>query len=208
MDFPEILMTLRVWTPELAVGFAMNLGVTATAMTLGSTVGYVLGVARWRGGRAVRPAAQGTTLIFRNVPMFVILYYMAFLLPPELTLAGHLVAVPAVMKAVIAFAVPVAAVVSDNTLRLLYDRAHDVPMAFGSFAIAWTQYLLLLLMGSTTASVIGVPEIVGRANTIIAAVSDPSLVVWIYGYVALWFLVAGASVSILLRRARARLSAP
>jgi len=62
--------------------------------------------------------------------------------------------------------------------------------------------VLLMLMGSSTASVIGVNEIVGRANTIVTALGAPGLTAWIHAYVALWFIAAGAGMSALLRRGR------
>ena len=51
------------------------------------------------------------------------------------------------------------------------------------------MYLVIIVMASSTASVIGVPEIVSRSNTIIAAVGTDDLMIWVYGYAMAWFFL-------------------
>jgi len=67
------------------------------------------------------------------------------------------------------------------------------------FFISWTQYFLIILMASSTASVIGVHEIVGRANTAIAVTRDPNLMLAIYIYVSFWFLFSASIINGLLK---------
>ena len=54
-------------------------------------------------------------------------------------------------------------------------------------------------MASSTASVIGVHEIVGRANTAIEVLRDPEFMLWIYLYVAAWFLLAAMAINVILK---------
>jgi polar amino acid transport system permease protein len=43
-------------------------------------------------------------------------------------------------------------------------------------------------MASSTASVIGVPELVRRADTVIGAVDEIGLALWVYLWAMIWFL--------------------
>ena len=85
-------------TPYLAGGFATNLLISVVSMTLGSLFGVGLGALRARGGVLVAPARFATDLC-RNVPSFVLMFYMAFMLPAEVTLGGEIYALPLWLKA-------------------------------------------------------------------------------------------------------------
>lgn len=208
MGVQDIIVTLKVWTPYLGQGFLLNLVIAVVAMILGTAIGWGLGGLRAVRARTARAGATAMTVAFRNIPSFVFMYYIAFMTPVEFLWDGELVRFPAWAKASIALTIPVVGFVSDQMLRLIEDRRGDVPNAFGSFAVAWIQYLLIILMASSTASVIGVDEVVGRANTVIAAVRDPALIVWIYAYIGLWFLFSGFAVSKTLKWLRVRFHNP
>ncbi len=106
------------------------------------------------------------------------------------------------LKASVALAVAVSGFVSDNALSALrhLERGERIEALY--FIPAWTTYLLIIIMSSSTASVIGVPEIVQRANTVIAAVGDPSAILWIYLYTMLWFLAFCWPLAQLMRYAK------
>lgn len=208
MGVSEIINTLHLWTPFLGLGFLQNLLIALVAMVAGTAIGWGLGRMRAGEVRLTKGGATGMTLAFRNIPSFVFMYYIAFMTPVEFDWNGALVAFPAWIKASIALTIPVIGFVSDEVARYIDEVARGASHAFATFAVSWTQYLLIILMASSTASVIGVDEIVGRANTVIAAVRDPALIVWIYAYVGLWFLVCGLGVSKTLKWARARLHDP
>ena len=70
------------------------------------------------------------------------------------------------------------------------------------FVPSWTMYLVIIVMASSTASVIGVPEIVSRSNTIIAAVGEDGLMIWVYGYAMLWFFLFCWPLTRLIETAR------
>ena len=198
------LNTLRIWLPFLAEGFLFNLLISVLAMALGTVIGWWLGVARAGRMATLRRASILLTTLFRNIPSFVFMFYIAFVAPMEFVWGGAVVAIPAWLKAVIALTLPVVGFASDQVEILIKAQERKAAHAFATFAVAWTQYLLVIIMASATASVIGVDEIVGRANTVIAAVREPSLVLWVYGFVALWFLASGLVFSQVLRYARFR----
>jgi len=205
MGAQENLNTLWAWLPYLAEGFLLNVLISVMAMFLGTVLGWWLGVARAGQVKVLRFASTGLTSLLRNIPSFVFMFYIAFVTPVEFEWDGALIAIPAWIKAVVALTIPVVGFCSDQVDILINAQQRKAAHAFATFAVAWTQYLLVIIMASATASVIGVDEIVGRANTVIAAVGEPSLILWVYGFVALWFLASGLVFSQSLRYARYRL---
>jgi polar amino acid transport system permease protein len=67
------------------------------------------------------------------------------------------------------------------------------------------MYLVIIVMASSTASVIGVSDLVARANIVIAAIGDDRLMLWVYGYAMLWFFLFCWPLSRLVAFARHRL---
>ncbi|MCY4179730.1 MAG: hypothetical protein OXD48_05550, partial [Litoreibacter sp.] len=135
----------------------------------------------------------------RNVPSFVLLFYMAFMLPTEVEIGGTSHFVPLWIKATLALTFPVIGFASDQSLAYFEQSEMGIRGAGETFAVAWMQYFLIILMASATASVIGADEIVGRANTLVARSGDPSFLLVTYAYVSLWFMAAGLVLSGLLR---------
>ncbi len=191
-------------TAYLAGGFAMNLLISALSMVIGTVFGILLGRLRFRRIPGVSMVAQFATSICRNVPSFVLLFYMASMIPSEIDWNGAIVAVPLWIKATLALIFPVIGFASDQSLGYLRQQRAGLPGAAETFGIAWMQYFLIIIMASATASVIGADEIIGRANALIAQYDDPQLLLGIYGYVAIWFLVTGLMLSGLLKVAMRR----
>lgn len=191
-------------TAYLAGGFATNLLISALSMGFGTVFGVVLGRMRFRGLRGVSALAILATTICRNVPSFVLLFYMASMIPSEIDWNGDILAVPLWIKATLALTFPVIGFASDQSLGYFRQHAAGLPGAAETFGIAWMQYFLIIIMASATASVIGADEIIGRANTLIAQYDDPQLMIMIYAYVSMWFLATGLTLSTLLRLAMNR----
>ena len=192
-----------LWTETafLAGGFAGNLMISGLAMTLGTLIGAALGRLRAieDGKRALTAMAWMATNLSRNVPSFVLLFYMAFMLPAEVEIGGQSYFVPLWIKATLALTFPVIGFASDQSLAYFQQSARGVVGAGETFAVAWMQYFLIIIMASATASVIGADEIVGRANTVVARSNDPSFLLVTYAYVSLWFMAAGLVLSGVLR---------
>jgi polar amino acid transport system permease protein len=129
------------------------------------------------------------TEFMRNIPTFVFLFYLAFLIPVEFEFSGQIYVFPAWLKAALALSVAVVGFVSDNLyVAWRHWREGDHAAAL-LFIPSWTGYLLIIVMASSTASVIGVDEIVARCNVIIAAVGRDELMLWIYLYAIGYFVL-------------------
>jgi His/Glu/Gln/Arg/opine family amino acid ABC transporter permease subunit len=187
------------WTPSFAVGFSLNLLISFVAMLVGTLIGWSIAYGRASSKKAIALPNNLLTGIFRNIPSFVFMFYIAFIIPVEFEWQGVDYRFPIWIKAAIALAVPVVCFSSDQFFRLFREMKGSNPIALPMFFVSWTQYFLIILMASSTASVIGVHEIVGRANTAIAVTRDPSLMLWIYLYVAAWFLIAASLINGILK---------
>ena len=201
---PDVIDILITWTPYLAAGFGWNMLVSLVAMAIGTVLGVAL--AAMRGGR-VRRVSQGAsalTLIAASAPTFVMLFYLAYMVPGQFQILGATVTVPVWLKASLALSIAVAGFVSDNALAALrHLRRGQVTEAL-LFLPSWTNYFLIIVMASATASVIGVPEMVFRVDTVIAALGQPQLSFWIYLYAMAWFLAFAGVVAAAMRLAHVR----
>jgi polar amino acid transport system permease protein len=206
MQPADIYDELVRWTPFLGGGFAWNIVISLAAMALGTVVGAVLAVMREHGRGLLMRSGLTLTELARNIPTFVFLFYVAYLLPPELHLAGLTIPCPGWVKASLALSIAVVGYVSDTLSIVLRDwRAgrHDSALLF---LPSWTTYLLIIVMASSTASVIGVNEIVARCNTVVAATGNNALLVWIYLYAMLWFFLFCYPLFLVMDRVKARLA--
>lgn len=186
----SMIAALAEATPFLLGGFVTNLLIAALSMTAGTAIGLTLAALRGGARWLAAPAGFATSLC-RNVPSFVLLFYVAFMLPVEVEISGRLVTVPLWIKATVALTIPVIGFASDQGLGYRRQRAAGDASAGSTFFVAWMQYFLIIVMASATASVIGADEIVGRANRIIAQDPRPAFLMLTYLYVSLWFIAAG-----------------
>ena len=195
----ELIAALWPHVPYLAGGFLTNLQMSVLAMGLGTVIGVGLG--RWRfSGRLGGGHLGGFgTNVCRNVPSFVLLFYMASMFPAEIKVGAEFWPVPQWIKATVALTFPVIGFASDQSRGYFAQARAGTSGAFETFAIAWLQYFLIIIMASATASVIGADEIVGRANTLIAAESRDGFLLQIYVFVSLWFLATGLVFSVILK---------
>lgn len=191
MNTPEMLSVLVQRTPYLLGGYGYNLLIAALAMVVGTVAGCMAGVARHARNRLFRISGRLFSSVCRNVPSFVLMFYVAFVLPVEFQWGGTLVLVPLWIKATLALIIPVIGFASDQSLAYLQQHKQGKSHAETVFLVAWVQYFLIVLMASATASVIGADEVVGRANRVIAIDNSPEFLLLVYGYVCLWFLLTG-----------------
>ena len=195
----DIWLELMRWTPSFAVGFSFNLLISFVAMFAGTVIGLVLARGRLLPQKNISVISYLATGLFRNIPSFVFMFYIAFIIPVEFEWMGETVRFPPWVKASIALTVPVVGFASDQFYRLFGELKSGNAIALPMFLVSWIQYFVIILMASSTASVIGVHEIVGRANTAIAVTRDPEVMLWIYMYVAAWFLIAAIMSNVLLK---------
>ena len=189
MTVAEIAKHLASWTPYLLTGFWWNIVVSIMAMVIGTVVGLLLAVMRDSGVRGAKSGGNVLTAAMHVAPTFVMLFYLTYMIPEQLEFFGLSVHVPVWLKASLAFGIAVAGFVSDNALVSIRHFARGHVHEALLFLPSWTNYLLIIVMASSTASVIGVPELVYRARTVIGAVDQSGFVIWAYLYVMTWFLV-------------------
>lgn len=190
---------LLAWTPSFIDGFGLNLTISIVAMMAGTLIGWLLAYGRSVQSKNVGRSCSFATGLFRNIPSFVLMFYIAFIIPIEFEWQGELYRFPTWIKASIALAVPVIGFASDQFYYLRGELHKKNVIALPMFFVSWTQYFVIILMASSTASVIGVNEIVGRANTAIEVLRDPQFMLWIYLYVAAWFLLAATIINLSLK---------
>jgi polar amino acid transport system permease protein len=208
MSAREILDALVVWTPFLAEGFLWNVAISLASMAIGTPLGIALAHARAARGGGVRAGGRGMTVVARNVPTFVMLFYFALILPPSITLGGTEIPFPAWTKAALALGIAVAGFVSDTWLIALQHWRRGERTEALLFLPAWTTYFVIIVMASSTASVIGVPELVQRTNTVISATGERDMMVWLWLYAMLWFMAfcwpTTAAMAVVRRRLERR----
>ena len=83
-----VLSPLQVvlrWAPLLLTGFAFNVAISLVAMLLGTGAGVGLGLGLVSEVPVLRRVAWGVTQFFRNVPWLVLLFFVMFLVPFQVT---------------------------------------------------------------------------------------------------------------------------
>lgn len=206
MTLQDIVEALIAWTPYLATGFGWNMIVSLAAMAIGTAVGVLLAMLRNGSGRAAAGGGSTLTVIANSAPTFVMLFYLAYAIPESFQLFGLTVGVPAWIKASLALGIAVAGYVSDNALAAMRHLGRGESAEALLFLPAWTNYFLIIVMASSTASVIGVPELVYRSETVIGALDRPEVAFWVYLYAMCWFLAFSGLATWLMRALRSHLA--
>jgi len=180
--------------------------ISLAAMVIGTAAGLLLALVRNSGLRGIDNGGRALTVILHAAPTFVMLFYLTYLIPEQIGIFGLVLQVPIWIKASLAFGIAVTGFVSDNALVALRHLARRQKSEALLFMPSWTNYFLIIVMASSTASVIGVPELVYRARVVIGAVDQSGFAVWAYLYVMIWFAVFGAVVTAVMRGLRTRLA--
>lgn len=177
-----VVVRLIAWTPFLASGFLWNIAIALTALAIGTACGALLARLRASPRRARARAGRTATALLRGIPTFVFQFYLAFVLPDTLTLPtlGLHVPLPAWLKAALALSLAVAAFVSDSLARR---------QALPALVSDWGSFGVTIVMASSTASVIGVPELVSRCNTLVALPGGSDVMLWVYLYAMAGFFL-------------------
>jgi polar amino acid transport system permease protein len=201
------LHELIIWTPFLLGGFAMNILIAITAMLIGTSLGACLALLRLSTHpRAIKLSLLLTELT-RSIPTIVFQFYLVFMLPTEFELPGTSIRLgfPVWLIAALALSIAVVGFTSDNLSKSLRDwRQGDHGAAF-LFIPSWTSYMLIIVIASSTASIIGVSELVNRCNTVVNAIGRTSLMLPMYLYACAMFLLFCYPLIQLMRTVRRQL---
>ena len=192
MNATDIALALWTWTPYLLGGFGWNLLIALVAMLVGTLLGAVLAAMRLASRPGWVRLAQVLTELTRNVPTIVFQFYLAVMLPGEwaVPFTGWVLHIAPWLKAALALAVAVVGFTSDNLAHALTLWRRGEHAAALLFLPNWTSYLLIIVIASSTASIIGVSELIRRGNTVVNASADSSLMLPLYFYASLFFLIS------------------
>jgi polar amino acid transport system permease protein len=187
MSTIELLWT---WTPFLLQGFAWNVLIALTAGLLGLLVGIPLAWCMQSGTRWVAASSNRASSTIHHIPTFALIFYMAVILPAEVTVPGMGIAwrIPTWIKVALALSAMQIGYVSANFSTALQAwRNGDRPKAL-LFGPGWVNGFLFTAIASSNASVVGVNELISRCNTVIAAHDQSSVMIPVYFYGSLFFL--------------------
>jgi polar amino acid transport system permease protein len=207
MSIEFVLQHLYAWTPFLAAGFVWNVVISLVAMVVGTGCGFALASLRLSPRKTLSKAGNAVTELMRNAPTFVFQFYLVFMLPSALTLPFTTLSIPlpSWLKASLALALAVAGFVSDNLLRTLRAWREGSRRDALLFMRNWSNYFVIIVMASSTASVIGVPELVSRCNTVVNATGTTDMMLWVYLYAMAGFFLFCYTATTLIRAVANRL---
>jgi len=187
----DLIGVLLAWSPYLLGGFAWNVLIALVAMLIGTLMGTLLAAMRLTPHGPIKWLGIAITELGRNIPTIVFQFYLVMMLPVEWHMPGGWTWVlPAWLKASIALAVAVIGFTSDNLLLAMQNWRLGRRGAALLFIPSWGNYLIIIVLASSTASIIGVAELVSRCNTLIAATPIPGLMVPVYLFASLVFLIS------------------
>jgi len=198
------------WAPLLLTGFSFNILISALAMLLGTIAGLGLGLGLLSELRVIRQISWLVTQIFRNAPWLVLLFFVMFLVPFQVTVFGLRIPFPDWVKATVGFALPVMA----NVAEVVRGAVRSVPatqweaaesLAFNRGQIMWRIILpqcikrmlppwmniyCIVAMSTVLASIVGVSEMLTLTAQVHAAEGGrPELFAPLYGFALLCFFL-------------------
>jgi polar amino acid transport system permease protein len=204
------LQVIAKWTPLLLTGFGFNIAISALAMLLGTIAGLALGLGLLSHLRPVRQVSWALTQIFRNAPWLVLLFFVMFLVPFQITMFGVRIPLPDWIKATVGFALPVMA----NVAEVVRGAVKSVPATQWEAAEAlaftprqtmwriilpqcikrmlppWMNIYSLVTMSTVLASIVGVSEMLTLTAQVHAAEGGrPELFAPLYGFALLCFFL-------------------
>lgn len=185
MDVAAFLFT---WTPFLAVGFLWNLGVTLLAVAIGTGIGAGLAQMRIGKRKTLARASDALSRFFRNVPTLALLFFAVFVLPKEFVVygAGLVVEIPLWFKAALGLSGSLIGFTSESLFLAHHNLKRQDYGAAMLFIPTWGSSVMISFIASSTASLVGVSELISRSNSIIAATGTGYLIP-VYLYCALFF---------------------
>ena len=197
----NIIVFLITWTPFLLEGFMWNIIIAIFAVSLGSIIG---GYLAWIGITKIGKAANIAAFIsrfFRNIPTLAFMFYVAFVVPQEFSLPffDQQVHMPFWIKAMIGLSASSIGFTSES-LKVAFKawRKKDYDAALLFFP-TWANSFVISFVASSTASLVGVSEIVSRANFLIAA-SGNHVMIPVYLYSGLFFIVTSLLIFKLINK--------
>jgi polar amino acid transport system permease protein len=196
------------WAPLLLTGFGFNILISALSMLLGTIAGLGLGLGLLSELAPIRQVSWALTQIFRNAPWLVLLFFVMFLVPFQVTIFGARIPFPDWIKATVGFALPVMANVAEvvrgavksvpstqwEAAEALAFTRHQtmwriiLPQCVKRMLPPWMNIYALVTMSTVLASIVGVSEMLTLTAQVHAAEGGrPELFAPLYGFALLCF---------------------
>lgn len=191
----NILTILRYLIP----GLGITVSVTLIALSIGFAIGTLMAVLRIYGGPFLRPLAAAYSMVVRAVPVVVIIFILYFVIAEMVDLSPFLSGAIALGVASGAYqsetfrgailSVPPGQMIAARAIgmgRFTAIRSIILPQAIRIAIPAWANEFTLVLKDSTLVYVIGVPELLRRAQWISARTLEPFMA---FGTAAVFYFV-------------------
>jgi polar amino acid transport system permease protein len=225
---PAMLSPLQVivkWSPLLLRGFAFNILISLLAMLLGTFAGLGLGLALLSESRPLAAVSWFVTQFFRNAPWLVLLFFVMFLVPFQVTMFKMTIPLPDWVKATLGFALPVMSNVAEvvrGAVRsvpstqweaaesLSFTRRQTIwlimlPQCIKRMLPPWMNIYALVAMSTVLASIVGVSEMLTLTAQVHAAEGGrPELFAPLYGFSLLCFFLYCYPINLLTARLERR----
>lgn len=170
----------------LAQGTGVTLGVTVIALLVGFLLGTVLGVLRVYGGPALAGFAATYSAVIRGIPVIVVIFILFFVIARFVNLSPFLAGALALGIASSAYQSEVlrGAIISVPRGQMMAARAIGMsrlkaivfvvmPQALRLAIPPWSNEAAIVLKDSSLVYVLGVPEILRRAQYVSARTYEP-----------------------------------
>ena len=198
------------WAPLLLTGFGFNILISALSMLLGTIAGLALGLGLLSEVSPIRQVSWALTQIFRNAPWLVLLFFVMFLVPFQVTIFGVHIPFSDWVKATVGFALPVMANVAEvvrgavksvpstqwEAAEALAFTRHQtmwriiLPQCVKRMLPPWMNIYSLVTMSTVLASIVGVSEMLTLTAQVHAAEGGrPELFAPLYGFALLCFFL-------------------
>ena len=202
-----LLVAMWKWTPFMAEGFVLNVGMSLFAIIVGTVGGVFLGMGQVSPSALTAAPSRIATQIFRNAPWLVLLFYCIFLVPFQVTVGGETFQIPNWLRASIGFTIPVIANFSEvvrGAVQSIPSGQWEAAKSLGykwsktMFSIVlpqcikrmippWMNLYAVLLMATPLASIVGVGEAMTNTRTALQAEANSNLLLPMYAYLLTWF---------------------
>ncbi|MGA7875750.1 MAG: amino acid ABC transporter permease [Desulfoferrobacter sp.] len=195
----ELSRSLFTVLQYLVPGLGVTVSVTLIALGIGFTIGTVMAVLRIYGGRILGAVAATYSILVRAVPVVVIIFILFFVISVVVDLSPFLSGALALGFASGAYqseifrgaimSVPPGQMIAARAIgmsRFKAIRCIVLPQAVRLAIPAWANEFTLVLKDSTLVYVIGVPEIMRRAQWISSRTLEPFMA---FGTAAVFYLV-------------------
>lgn len=191
MSSAEIFTHLLTWTPFLLEGFCWNILIACVAAVTGTSVGALLVWIRLKGSVYAVRTSVFLSHAFYKIPTLALMFYCAVLLPNEFQLPwiDQTILFPNWIKAALALSAAQVGFTALNLIPTLNYWSQGQHGAALLFIPNWVSNFLITIIASSSASLVGVSEIVSRCNKVIAATDNTALIVPVYLYASLFFLL-------------------